>query len=423
MGSEAASLDYIAPGLRPLAVTIESLTPDPANARTHSERNIEAIRNSLTRFGQRKPIVVQQQGDARIIRAGNGSVEAAKALGWSHVAAVVVEEDSADAIQFAIADNRTAELATWDNEVLHRLLADMPDTDRIVAGFDDTEWSRLQGRVAPVTQDTSTVLAGDPVTRTGDIWSLGRHRVVCGDSTDADTVARLLGDAVPILMVTDPPYGVNYDPEWRNEAAAKGQLAYAARRVGKVRNDDRSDWSAAWSLFPGDVVYCWSAAGALQIDSAHSLTSSGFELRNQIIWKKPHFPISQGHYTYQHEPCWYAVRKGSHAHWIGDGTASSVWEVSLDANVIGGHSTQKPVEIMARPIRNHASPDVYDPFLGSGTTLVASEQLDRRCFGAEIDPAYCDVIVRRWESLTDQKATRVDSDGKEQPPMPDAPSE
>jgi DNA modification methylase len=208
-------------------------------------------------------------------------------------------------------------------------------------------------------------------------------------------------------MVTDPPYGVEYDASWRNDAAAAGHLAYAPSRIGQVAHDDRLDWSEAWSLFPGDVVYCWHAgrhASAVQ----RSIEDAGFEVRCQVIWAKSNFPISRGHYHWRHEPCWYAVRKGATAHWSGDRTQTTLWDINLDRNVEGGHSTQKPLECMARPIRNHGEPDdlVYDPFLGSGTTIIAAHRTGRRCYGLEIEPRYGEVILRRCEAegLTVERA-------------------
>jgi len=153
-------------------------------------------------------------------------------------------------------------------------------------------------------------------------------------------------------------------------------------------------------------VYCWHAdrhASEVQ----RSLELCEFEVRCQIIWSKSNFPISRGHYHWRHEPCWYAVRKGKQAHWIGDRTQTTVWEINLDKNVEGGHSTQKPVECMARPMRNHDG-DVYDPFLGSGTTLIAAEQLNRTCYGLEIDPHYCSVILQRWANFTGGDPVRDD---------------
>lgn len=207
-------------------------------------------------------------------------------------------------------------------------------------------------------------------------------------------------------MVTDPPYGVNYDPAWRNVEAAKGNLAYAASRVGPVLNDNNADWSEAWALSPSDVVYSWHPAGATSLVHAAALQDSGFEIRMQIIWAKSNFPIGRGDYHVRHEPCWYGVRKGKPARRTDDRTQTTLWEINLDRNVEGGHSTQKPVECMERPIRNHDFTDVYDPFLGSGTTLIAAERTGRKCYGMEIEPHYVDVSVRRWENYTGKVAEK-----------------
>lgn len=232
--------------------------------------------------------------------------------------------------------------------------------------------------------------------------------MLCGDSTNPKDVERLFGDGPkPGLCVTDPPYGVEYDPNWRNEAAAEGLLAYSAMRVGKVENDDRCDWSEAWRLFPGDVMYCWHAAVKASTVQK-SLEEADFEIRGQIIWAKSNFPISRGHYHWRHEPCWYAVRRGSSAKWIGDHKQTTLWEINLDKNSEGGHSTQKPLECMERPMRNHDHEVVYDPFLGSGTSLIAAERADRALRGVEINPAYVDAAIRRWERLSGRKAVLQD---------------
>jgi DNA modification methylase len=404
---------YIHESLAGLSVPIDSLNLDAANVRTHDDRNLDAIARSLDRWGQRQPIVVQREG--MIVRAGNGRLLAAKRLGWTHMAALVVDEDSVEATAYAIADNRTGELAGWDEEGLVAMLQSMPD-DLPDIGFTDGDLEQLIRDLTPDAQlenDPVPALPENPATNPGDLWTLGPHRVLCGDSTSEPDVSRLLAGACPRLMVTDPPYGVEYDPMWREV------ISHAdGRRGGKVSNDDRANWSEAWTLWRPDVIYAWSAAGDNQFDAAEGIRSAGYEIRNQIIWAKPHFPISRGHYTYRHEPCWYAVRKGARSGWIGDKSQSTLWDISLDKNVEGGHGTQKPVECMARPIRNHEG-DVADPFLGSGTTLIAADQLGRTCYGMEISPAYCDVIVRRWEALTGSRAARVDSEGNEAGPMPE----
>lgn len=235
----------------------------------------------------------------------------------------------------------------------------------------------------------------NPASRPGDLWCLGRHRVICGDATDGPTVARVLAGACPNLMVTDPPYGVCYDPAWRDRVLGK-----ASRAQGTIRNDDQSDWRAAWMLFPGDIAYVWHST--LHTSSVEaSLYAAGFVPRSQIIWDKGRLIISRGHYHWRHEPCWYAVRRGRTANWQGDRRQMTVWPVPHRRSA-SGHPTEKPIEIMRRPILNHTREGdlVYDPFLGSGSTLIAAEETGRVCLGVELAPEHCDRIVRRWADIS-----------------------
>jgi DNA modification methylase len=246
------------------------------------------------------------------------------------------------------------------------------------------------------------------VSRPGDAWVLGRHRLVCGDCTDPAAVELALAGARPHLMVTDPPYGVEYDPAWRNKVART-----ATRRTGKVLNDDRADWRAAWALFGGEVAYVWH--GALHsVTVAESLTARGFDLRAQIVWAKHAMVLGRGHYHWRHEPCWYAVRAGGQGHWQGDRSQTTLWEISgrnQDAATV--HGTQKPVECMRKPIENNSAPGsaVYEPFSGSGTTIIAAEVPGRACHAVELDPLYVDVAVRRWQAFTGQAAV-LERDGR-----------
>ncbi len=389
-------------------VPISSLHQDPANVRKHGIRNLAAIKASLARFGQQKPIVVDA---ANVVRAGNGTLAAAAELGWVEIDIVRSPLAGSEATAYAIADNRSAELAEWDEEALAATLAELDEQQQAAAGWAPDEIDDLMDSVAPksVEEDDVPPLPTNPITKPGDLIILGRHRLLCGDSTEKAAVERLLAGAKPFLMVTDPPYGVEYDPEWRVQAGLNTDEA----RNGLVRNDDRASWPEAYRLFPGSVAYVWHAgvhAGTVAVD----LHGQDLLIRGQIIWKKERFAIGRGAYHWGHEPCWYAVRKGATAKWCGDRSQSTVWEIARPQvgegreDSITNHGTQKPIECMARPIRNHGGKDddVYDPFLGSGTTLIAAEQLGRRCFGVEIDPAYCDVIVQRWENLTGQKAVR-----------------
>ena len=392
--------------LKELAVPIDNLHPDPANARKHNDKNLDAIKASLAKFGQRKPIVVQREG--MIVRAGNGTLAAAKALGWKNIAAVVLEEDNATASQFAIADNRTAELAEWDTETLATLLDGMDEQDRDLLGFDAEDIKEMLGELEPeVVEDEVPEPPADPITKRGDLWVLGEHRLLCGDSTKAEDVERLMAGAKAGMMVTDPPYGVEYDAGWRNEAMPQKndpsrQRDGQGRATGAVVNDDRADWFDAWRLFDGDVAYVWHAGNMAHI-VAESLIRSNLQIRSQIIWAKNQLVIGRGDYHPQHEPCWYCVRKDKPGRRTDDRKQTTLWQIDKPRKSETGHSTQKPVECMARPMRNHEADSVYDPFLGSGTTLIAAEQLGRKCYGMEISPTYCDVIVKRWETLTGKK--------------------
>jgi DNA modification methylase len=230
----------------------------------------------------------------------------------------------------------------------------------------------------------------------------GGHRLMCGDATKAKDVAKALAGVQPHLMATDPPYGVSYDAEWRLHAALNGPAA----AYGKVKNDDRDDWREAWALFPGDVAYVWhSAVHAAEV--AESLRAASFEPRAQIIWAKQQMVIGRGDYHWQHEPCWYAVRKGKTGHWSGDRKQTTLWQIDKPVKSETGHSTQKPVECMKRPIENNSSPGqaVYDPFVGSGTTIIAAEMTARACHAIELSPAYVDVAVLRWQAFIGGEAT------------------
>jgi DNA modification methylase len=283
--------------------------------------------------------------------------------------------------------------------------------DLSLLGISEDELDRL---MAPLGDEPGSGGAEDeipdppaePVTRAGDLWLLGKHRLLCGDATVATDVERLLDGAVPHLLVSDPPYGVDYDPGWRNEAGVS-----STARTGKVSNDDRADWREAWALFPGDVAYVWHA-GVHGRTVAESLEACDLQIRAQIIWAKPRFALGRGDYHWQHEPCFYAVRKGAKGHWQGARDQSTLWTIGSggDENEATVHGTQKPVECMRRPILNNSTRGeaVYEPFAGSGSTLIAAETTKRICLAMEIDPRYCDVVVQRWERFTSKSAKRAD---------------
>lgn len=234
---------------------------------------------------------------------------------------------------------------------------------------------------------------------------MGDHRLLCGDSTSPEAVTKALDGAKPVLMDTDPPYGVDYDADWRNKAQRADGSPIGASAVGKVENDGRADWRAAWALFSGNVAYVWHAGihgAAVQM----SLESEGLLLRAQIIWVKDRMIIGRGDYHWHHEPCLYVVRKGKPGRWQGDRKQTTVWTIAHRASETG-HGTQKPIECMRRPIQNNSKPGdvVYDPFTGSGTTLIACQLMRRKFRGLELSPAYVDVSVRRWMEYAGGVAT------------------
>ncbi len=307
---------------------------------------------------------------------------------------------------YAIADNQLALNAGWDMDLLRLEFKDLQEWgfDCELTGFADLD-ELLAERTTGETDPDAIPAAPDPITKEGDVWLLGKHRLMCGDSTRKSDVKKLLGATKPHLMVTDPPYGVEYDPDWRNHAQRSDGTTIGASAISEVDNDDQTDWREAWALFPGDVAYVWHASLSMSVHAA-SLAACGFDLRSQIIWAKNNLLISRGHYHWQHESCLYAVRQGGTGHWQGDRKQSTLWFIDKPRKSETGHSTQKPVECMRRPIVNNskAGEKVYEPFNGSGTTVIACEMEGRVCYAMEVNPEYCDIAVKRWEEFTGKEA-------------------
>jgi DNA modification methylase len=381
----------------------ERLIPFARNARTHSEAQISQIASSIREWGWTNPVLVAE--DSTII-AGHGRVLAARMLGITDVPVMVAAGwTEAQRRAYTIADNKLTLNGGWDDELLGLELGELEvlGFDLGLIGFSDDERAALSAKLTEGLTDPDVVpdLPINPVTRPGDLWVMGSHRLICGDSTSPEDASRLLAGVSPHLMVTDPPYGVEYNAAWRAGLAASA----AGMATGKVLNDDRADWREAWALFPGDVAYVWCAS-LHSHEVAESLIAAGFGLRSQIVWDKTRLIISRGDYHWQHEPCWYAVRKGRTGHWAGGRKQTTIWPIPhLKSET--GHSTQKPVECMRRPIENNSSPGqaIYDPFSGSGTTIIAAEMTGRSCLAIEIHPAYVDVTVLRWQAFTGGAAT------------------
>jgi len=390
-------------------IGVDELIPYARNSRTHSDAQVAQIAASIREFGFTNPVLVDE---ANGIIAGHGRVLAARKLKMADVPAIrLAHLTEAQKRAYVIADNKLALNAGWDVELLRLEINDLRglEFDVSLTGFSTEELDALMA--APGTEgltdpDEIPEAPEHPVAAPGDVWLLGRHRLVCGDSTDPLSVDKALNGVKPHLMVTDPPYGVEYDPTWR----AKAGVNKSKGKLGKVLNDDKADWREAWALFPGDVAYVWHA-GLFARDVQESLEACDFQVRSQIIWAKDRFALSRGHYHWQHEPCWYAV-KGT-GHWSGDRAQSTLWSIKAREDGGVGHGTQKPVECMKRPIENNSSPGqaVYEPFSGSGTTIIAAEMTGRACHAIELNAAYVDVAIKRWQEFTGQTAT-LEGDGR-----------
>lgn len=391
-------------------VTVASLMLDPANVRKHDHKNIDAIKASYARFGQQKPIVVDGDG---IVRDGNGQLMAAKALGMASLAIVRTDLKGAEATAYAIAANRTAELANWDDEALASQLAGIQIDDEElanIAGFTDAEIEAMILDGKDIAEDEVPEPPVDPITKAGDLWLLGTHRVLCGDSTKAQDVARLMNGAKVELVLTDPPYGVSYSE--KNQflnASDKGN-----RNQTKIENDHLTKeqtqkmWKDSFSnmeksMDGGAVVYCFMPQGGDQM-MMMMMEGSGIEPRHELIWLKNNHVLGRSDYCYKHEPILYAWKKGGHK-FYGDFQTSVIECNKPSSSKL--HPTMKPIELLCKLITNSSlvGNSVLDLFLGSGSTLIAADQLNRKCYGMEISPAYCDVIVKRWETLTGKTAT------------------
>lgn len=403
------------PALNAKPWPLGKIKPYPNNPRSHPESQVMTLANLMKRWGVDQPIVVDEHG---VILKGHGRLAAAHLAGFAEFPVVQhlgLEEDEKRAIR--IADNQVSLLSSWDDALLQSEIVQLnsADFDLPLLGFERSDIRRLLDS-NPGQSDPDEVLEPpkDPVVRAGDLWALGRHQILCGDATKAADVERLLVGRPPNLMVTDPPYGVNYNPEWRFHAKGPDgrRLSKGKVSMGEVINDDRADWREAWELFPGNVAYVWHSALWASVVQ-NSLALAGFVVRSQIIWAKQQLVIGRGDYHWRHEPCWYVVRKGKPGGWTGDRKQSTVWEIQNHAGATKkddgatDHGTQKPVDCMLRPMLNNSKPGdyIYDPFVGSGSTIIAAESSGRACLAVDIDPSYVQVAIERWQNFTGLEAT------------------
>lgn len=399
------------------SVLVGELVKYEANSRTHSDEQIAKIVRSINEFGFTNPLLIDENN---VIIAGHGRLAAALEAGIPELPCIVLEGLSdAQKAALVIADNKIALDAGWDRDILLSQFDFLKqfDYDLTLTGFDLEELCEIFPDEVPEVFCGEDDLPLNTETRSqvGDIWILGDHRLVCGDSTVQTDVDRLLGGQHPNTMVTDPPYGVKLDMSWRDTAKPDG----SKNNKNVVKNDDRADWYDTYVLFPGAIAYVWHASAFTDVVMAN-LRDAGFECKQQIIWRKNSFVLGRSNYHWQHEPCWYAVKKGNKSNWKGDRKQTTVWD--CDAPNRSGssstddkteHPTQKPVELFSKSILHHTNPGeyVYDPFAGSGTLMVACEKTKRRALMMELDPKYCDVIIQRYENYSGNKAVREAKDG------------
>lgn len=396
-------------------VPIDDLVPYEKNARSHPPAQIAKLAASIREFGFIVPCIIDKDN---VIIAGHGRVEGAKEAGHRLAPCIRAEHLSEAQVRaFRLLDNRVQQDSSWLDDILTDELKALEalDFDLSLTGFEDRELQALLIDEAELARAEETPpVPENPVTVKGDVWVLGKHRIVCGDSTVATDVEKALNGVKPHLMVTDPPYGVEYDAGWRDERAkmspSMGNRKDTAK--GQVANDDQADWREAWALSPAEVAYVWHAHLKGPTVAA-SLEAGGYELRQAIIWNKKRIVVGRAHYQWQHEPCWYAVRSGKTGHWAGDRKQSTVWDIEMPRKSETGHSTQKPVECMLRPINNNSSPGqaIYEPFSGSGTTIIAGEMSGRSVHAIELNEAYVDVAVLRWQEFANGQAV-LEGDGR-----------
>ena len=380
---------------------VESLIPYARNSRTHSESQVDKIAASIKEFGFLNPIIVD--GDGGIV-AGHGRVLAAKKLGMEYLPTIEADHlTDAQRRAYVIADNRLALDAGWDDDLLRVEFDDLraDGFDLELTGFTLDEISALQIEEVEGLTDEDSVpeVPEDPVTVEGDVWLLGNHRLMCGDSTSIDAVDKLMDGHKADMVFTDPPYGIDYDGGSKKREKLKDD---------HVGTDIYTDSVPIMAMYCNGPIYTWYAD--TKPKSLYNAVEAVGQIHSLIIWKKNNSTFNMGiNYKQKHKPCLYWKPKGKTLSWAGGSKEDTVWEIKRESRN-DFHPTQKPVELSERAIKNHSVGIVLDLFGGSGSTLIGCEKTNRNCRMMELSPAYCDVIVKRWQEYTGNEAT-LESDG------------
>ena len=402
---------------------IRDLRPDPANPRRISDEELESLTRSIREFGLIDPIIARRED--KVVIGGHQRLIAARKLGLKQVPVVLVDISEEQAHVLNLALNRIS--GTWDQELLARLLAELKevlDIDITLTGFSEDELQKhlkslesreRRERLESFDLDAALEAAkAAPVAHTGDVWLLGDHRVLCGDSTDNGDVARLMNGEKASLMATDPPYFVDYSGG--NHLAPKGSKA---KKSGDNQWDEFVDPEVSVEFYrkflavslehlhPNSAIYQWHAFRR-QALVEQAWRESGLLVHQQIIWAKARGVLTHSHYLWAHEPCFYGWVEGHQPSKKPPANERTIWQLDQQGSSMNIHPTQKPLELFIKPIEYHteAGDICYEPFLGSGTQLIAAEKLSRVCYALEREPQYVDVAVKRWESFTGEQAVK-----------------
>ena len=395
----------------------DQLLANPRNWRIHPKAQQGALASVLDDVGWVGQVLVNRQTGHLV--DGHLRVELALRREEPSVPVTYVDLSEAEEALVLASLDPLAAMAVADPTKLRELLDGMTiSTTDLMAMLASLMPKDRTGKTDP---DDIPELPVEPYVQRGELWILGDHRLVCGDATDPDAVARLLDGAEPMLLATDPPYGVSLDPTWRDGIynqmgpAEKPYMRIKGHRNTTLSGDTRVDWSEAFELVASlRVGYVWHA-GVHTAAVAEGLARIGFEIVSQVIWDKGLFAMGRSWYHWRHEPCWVVRKPGSKLPFLGERNQSTVWEAASPKMIMAGskeakedHPAQKPVVLAETPIANHlkVGESVYDPFVGSGTTIIAAERLDRRCYAMELDPKYAQLAIERWQAFTGQEATR-----------------
>jgi len=403
-------------------VPVHVLRPDPGNPRRISDAELEALTRSIKEFGFVEPVVARHED--KVVIGGHQRLLAARRLGIKEVPVIYVDLTPEKARLLNVALNKIS--GDWDKELLARLLADLqtqPDVDLSLSGFDDDEIKKLlknidarekRDRIEAFDVDQALKDAqSQPVAKPGELWLLGDHRLLCGDSTDPEATQRVMDGELAPLMATDPPYLVDYQggnhPDSKaNKTATKDKHWDDYHDPETTVEFFKSYLQAALPhLATNAAIYQWHAF-ARQSLVQRAWEECGLLVHQQIIWAKARGVLTHSHYLWSHEPCFYGWRTGEPPKRKPPANETTVWHIDQQGDSMNIHPTQKPLVLFERPISYHTEPgDVcFEPFLGSGTALIACERLGRRCFAIEQEPRYVDVAIKRWEAFTGEKAVR-----------------